>query len=163
MLLDHDVVLSLVRANSFDELHQLLNKEMEGASVERRHSIAHWRTHALVREKRLEDAIDHLRKNREDFLCKTSAYAEAAELLDLLGRNAEAQAELAGAPIIEEQDDYPVLVKDAKFIHLIIKIRGGYRPSDAEINAFPDDFGTVILPGRPFLKSDLIAMIKDQI
>ena len=160
MSLDYDTVFDLVRSGQADELHRRLDAELEDdPSPERRHSIAHWRSYAFRREKRYAEGLEHLRRDRDDFFCKTSAYSEAAELLDLLGRNAEAQAELEQAPFEAEAERFPVLVADARFMLLLIKVRGGYRPSDQDLDAFPDDFGTVILPGRPFKKKDLLALL----
>lgn len=163
MALDDETVFGLLRSGQADELHRRLDQELEAdPSREQRHAIAHWRSHAFRQEKRFEDGLDHLRRDREDFLCKTSAYSEAAELLDALGRNDEAQAELEQAPFDVEAERFPVLVADARFMLLLMKVRGGYRPSDQELDIFPDDFGTVILPGHPFKKSDLLALIDRQ-
>ena len=160
MALDDQTVFGLLRSGQADELYRRLDAELEAdPSLERRHLIAHWRSHAFVETRRYEDGVDHLRRCRDNFFCKTSAHSEAAELLDWLGRNAEAQAELEPAPFAAEAERFPVLVADARFMLLLIKVRGGYCPSDQELDAFPDDFGTVILPGRPFMKNDLLALV----
>lgn len=163
MSFDHDTLFRLTRSGDFEKAHQWLDEQSQGdSSSETRNMVAHGRTHVLYSQKRLEDAINYIQKNRDDFLCKTSAYAEVAELMDLLGRNAEAQAELEKAPFEAEAERYPVLVADARFMLLLIKVRGGYRPSDIELDMFPDHFGTVILPGRPFMKSDLLKLINGE-
>jgi hypothetical protein len=152
-------VFALLRENRAAQLHQELDDALGSASESDLNNIAHWRTHAFEREKRYEDAIVHLEKSKQHFFCKTLAHHEKAELLDCLGRNADAQVELEGAPFEAEADRFPVLVADARFFLLLLRVRGGYRPLQSELDCFPDDFGTVLMPGRPFSKADLLSMI----
>ena len=158
-MLNADEVFRLLRAGNPGAVHDLIDAAFPTATVEERHSMAHWRTAALLKEKRYQEALDHLEHSKIDYFCKTLAHHQKAEIYDRLGRGREALMELSQAPFEAEFDWHIALVTDARFflLYLLAKENLPIKPDDLDL--IPDDFASVFRGVGYFTKDDLKALI----
>lgn len=144
-------------------VHEVLDASMPGETPEDKQSIAFWRTAALKKEKNYEGALDHLNNSKADYFCKTLVHHEMARILDHLGRDYEAIAALVGAPLDEEQEKHRLLVNEARFHLMFLRVRNGMEVDPLSLEGIPDDY-VAVLPtrqhifGRHVSKADLRAM-----
>lgn len=163
-MLNRDEIIRLYRADEFEVLHEHLDAALAGASPDDRHSIAHWRSAALEKEKRYEEALEHLALSKSDFGSKTLVHHMRASILEVLGRDQEALDELQAAPLDGEIDLYYPLVVDAKFYILYFRAARNMPVDPAAIDEIPEGYRSV-LPGNGHIfgaqvsKDELAAMI----
>ena len=158
-MLKSEEVFNLIRAGKLRALHDQLDAALHNASSDELHSIAHWRTAALLKEKRYDDALQYLEDSKDKYNCKTTAYQQKAEILDRLGRGPAAVAELSAAPFDVELKLHLSLVIDAFFFLLYLKEKNGISVAKSELDRIPDGFTSIINGMGPFTKHDLEAMI----
>lgn len=146
-MLDQNEIVRLYRSGQLDALHRSLDAASPGETPNDRHFIASWRAAAFQREKRYEEALDHLQRNRDEFGSKTDLHQTRATILDVLGRDAEALRELQTAPFEAEIDKYRSLVVDAKFYLLHFMVKRGIPIDRAALDEIPEGYRSV-LPGN---------------
>ena len=163
-MLNHDEVARLLRAGQASEVHQRLDALQPDATGAVRRSIAHWRTYALLHEKRYSEAMSHLEASENDYGCRSLVHHEKASILDVLGRQREAIAELRAAPLSSELESFPELVTDASFYLAYLMAKNGEVLPDFELSKIPDDYISVLpargqLYGAKVSKADIAALL----
>lgn len=163
-MLTDDEVHGLLRANKFDEVHDRLDAALPGNTPDDRHSIACWRTSALLKERRYAAALDHLQQSKADFGSKTLVHHYRASIFDILGRDSEALHELRTAPLAAEMEKYWPLVLDAKFYLLHFMAKRNMPVEAAALDEIPEGYISVLpsetnLYGAHVSKEDLKALI----
>ena len=156
-----DEILPLYKQKDWAACHRLLDGALPGDSPEQRHSIAHWRAATFKWEGRYREALDVLSRHRGDFNCKTSVCDMRARIYDNIGETGNAIDELRSAPFGEEMGRFPGLVMDAIYFYCFLLAREGREVPAKLLEAIPEDYVSMIVPGAFVDKARILAMMDE--
>lgn len=159
-LADVEKLRVLLRNKNWVAAHDMLDSAKDRAVTrEDRNSAIHWRVVTLEREKRYEDALELLRRNASLFNSRCHVQLECALCLEKLGRDQEALAELAAAPVEEEMQSFYAFAIDAKFLYFYLLAKSGEASVAHRLDEIPDDYRHITMDGKFLTKPDIVALL----
>jgi thioredoxin-like negative regulator of GroEL len=152
---------TLMQGNDWASVYAMLDAARNQAVTrEDLGSEVYWRSTALTKEQRYDEAIELLRNNANLFNSQSLVHHELACILIELGCEREALDELKKAPIEEEMEDYYGLAIDAKFFYFYLLAKSGDTSVKARFAEIPDDYRHIAMGGKFLTKADIMAFLK---
>ncbi len=153
-------IQKLVREKAWASVYSLLDSARDHAvTQEDKASEIYWRTMALIKQGRYQEAIDLLRKDGALFNSQCLPLKIIAEILDKIGDDQGALRELSGAPIEQEMEDFYGLAIDTKFLYFYLLAKTGDRSVRNKLSEIPDDYRHITMSGKFLTKEDLVALL----
>ena len=160
-LSDDDIrkIQKLMREKAWPSVYSLLDAAREHASTkEEKASETYWRSTALIKQGRYQEAIELLHDDGELFHCQCLAHKIIAEVLDKIGDDRGALQELSDAPIEQEMEDFYGIAIDTKFLYFYLLAKTGDRSVLNRLSEIPDDYRHITMGGKFLTKADIAAL-----
>ena len=159
-MLDHDRLRAFFHDKNWAAAHAALDEARNRAfTADDVKDEAYWHVVTLMREQRYEEAMDLLRERAELFNRQCLVQRKIASILNKLGRNQEALAELSKAPVEEEMEAFYALALDAKFLYFYLLAKSGDRSIRKRLDEIPDDYRHFTIDGKFLTKPDIASLL----
>ncbi|MGP0057850.1 MAG: tetratricopeptide repeat protein [Beijerinckiaceae bacterium] len=151
---------ALMRSGDWDSVYSMLDDARNRAvTQEDIRQLAYWRSVALTREQRYDEALELLRESADLFNSQSLVQHELACILVTQGRDREALDELKKAPVEEEMEKHYGLAIDAKFFYFYLLAKSGDTSVKERLSEIPDDYRHIAMDGTFLTKTDIVSLL----